>query len=163
MAITNAEHVKSQIVLHIRLDNITILILLIWISWLMAHTCCKSKLGDAVKSFSSFDQIWFNYTILLWLIFFRHWVPRYLLWNLIIRKYIWIEFLEIIGTLHLVWCQWDLILWRSRWNSLSVVVWYVLFNLMYLLTASGWWLILSTIYRTILNFLHILNWIDVLR
>ena len=129
MSIAYAKKMKTKMIFHIWLNYERILILLIWISWLMTHTCCKSKLGDAIKSIGCLLWFWLNNT---WLIFFWHWMSCYLLGNLIISKYIWIEIIKLSlisnRCLNLVF----------KWNSVWWVVWKLFFNLLNLFTSWGW-------------------------
>jgi len=34
---------------HVWLDDVAVLVLFVWVSWLMPDTCCESKLSDAVE------------------------------------------------------------------------------------------------------------------
>ena len=51
VAITNRKKVQAKLAKHIRNQNIGILVLLVRVSGLVAHTCSKSKFGYAVKPF----------------------------------------------------------------------------------------------------------------
>ena len=50
MAVTNCEKMKTELAHNVWLKNVWVLILLIWILWLEADTCCKGKFCDTVES-----------------------------------------------------------------------------------------------------------------
>ena len=49
MTVADTEEMKAQLVDDIGHENVGVLVLLVWVAWLMAHTRSKGKLGDAVK------------------------------------------------------------------------------------------------------------------
>ena len=50
MAIAHGEKVQSQLTEHVRYEDISILIRLVWVAWLVADRGCKGKLCDAVEA-----------------------------------------------------------------------------------------------------------------
>ena len=49
VSITDAEEMQSELLQHVWNEDILVLVLLVWVSWLVAYTCCEGEFGNAVE------------------------------------------------------------------------------------------------------------------
>jgi hypothetical protein len=53
MTITDREQMEAKVSSHVRLNDVAVLVLFIWISWLVTNTSRKSEFCDTIESLSS--------------------------------------------------------------------------------------------------------------